>query len=245
MPQSHPEDKGRPATMASHSMQNKEKYSSPPWLVQTKPDEKWHQSRALRMIEKLPTGVFLDVGCATSPLGCHLHEMHWEAHGIEISEAGKVAEDGGVIIHKFDLAYDWELPDNFFDFIFAGEVIEHVLDTLRFARNLYRVAKPGSTVVITTPNLTSLENRFRSLIGVHPRFMDFGFADEQVGHCRYFTRKKMRQLLEKTGFCDIRVHTGNACLSLPVAGKNLPLPRFFNLLNLGANLFAVATKPVA
>ena len=243
MQSDNPETRSHCGDMSSHSTQNKKRYSRGEWLIPNEPRDSWHTSRALGMAEKLTPGTFLDVGCATSPLGRHLHKTHWEAHGIEISEAGKVAAEGGVLIHSFDLAHDWELPENYFDFIFAGEVIEHVLDTRRFANNLYRVAKPGSAVAITTPNLTSLENRLRSVIGVHARFMDFGFADEQIGHCRYFTLKKLYELLEKTGFCNIRVETGNAGLSLTIRGKELQLPRFLNLLNLGTTLFAVASKP--
>jgi len=81
--------KEQPATtgaQSSHSIQNMERYSADEWLIPTHPHERWHQSRALGMIEKLPAGVFLDVGCATSPLGRHLNEAGWECHGIELSE---------------------------------------------------------------------------------------------------------------------------------------------------------------
>ena len=63
----------------------------------------------------------------------------------------------------------------------------------------------GGTAFVTTPNLTSLENRVRSVLGVHPRFMDFGLGDDCVGHCRYFTPVKFRQLFERNGFDQVRV----------------------------------------
>ena len=42
--------------------------------------------------------------------------------------------------------------DNVFDVIISSEVIEHVTDTYKAMRELFRVLKPGGTMVLTTPN---------------------------------------------------------------------------------------------
>jgi 2-polyprenyl-3-methyl-5-hydroxy-6-metoxy-1,4-benzoquinol methylase len=42
--------------------------------------------------------------------------------------------------------------DNVFDIIISSEVIEHVPDPFKAMQELYRVLKPGGTLVLTTPN---------------------------------------------------------------------------------------------
>ncbi len=61
------------------------------------------------------------------------------------------------------------LPDNSYDLIVAGEIVEHLFDTDGFARELYRILKPGGTLIISTPNLASWYNRLRLLRGKVPR----------------------------------------------------------------------------
>ena len=43
-------------------------------------------------------------------------------------------------------------PDGTFDGVFAFDVIEHVDDDRLFVTELVRVAEPGGTITITTPN---------------------------------------------------------------------------------------------
>ena len=126
--------------------------------------------------------------------------------------------------------------------MFAGEIVEHLLDTDRFVSNLRELLAPGGTAYVTTPNLTSLENRVRSVLGVHPRHMDFGVGENCIGHCRYFTPAKFRQLLERNGFDGVKVESINPCLSLKLRGKDLPLPGILNSVRLGTTLFATAYR---
>jgi SAM-dependent methyltransferase len=43
-------------------------------------------------------------------------------------------------------------PDNSFNFVFSNEVIEHVQDDTRYAREMVRVARPGARILIFAPN---------------------------------------------------------------------------------------------
>jgi len=61
------------------------------------------------------------------------------------------------------------MPDNTYDLLIAGEIIEHLIDTDRFAEEVRRILKPGGHLILSTPNLASWYNRFRLLRGLVPR----------------------------------------------------------------------------
>ncbi len=76
---------------------------------------------------------------------------------------------------------------NFFDSIFAGELIEHVEKPAVFLKEANRVLKKGGAMVITTPNKKSLVNRvFHSY--------------ETPIHISLFDYPQLEALLEREGF---------------------------------------------
>ena len=61
----------------------------------------------------------------------------------------------GEVPHQSWAVFDAEsvpFRDAQFDGLFAGEIIEHVLDARRTLREWWRVLKPGGVAIITTPN---------------------------------------------------------------------------------------------
>jgi SAM-dependent methyltransferase len=62
--------------------------------------------------------------------------------------------------------------DASFDAVVSIEVIEHVEDPFFFWRELARIAKPGATVVVTTPNVLNINSRLRTLFTGFPLLFD-------------------------------------------------------------------------
>jgi SAM-dependent methyltransferase len=56
------------------------------------------------------------------------------------------------------------LPDHQFDVAISIEGIEHLQSQWNFVRNLFRVLKPGGTLIITTPNILNIRSWFRYLM---------------------------------------------------------------------------------
>jgi len=160
------------------------------------------------LIESLPVGRLLDIGCTNGNWARHWATRGWDTAGIDISQDYvAAARDAGVDARFCDLNRD-SLPfgDTEFDLIFAGEVIEHLVDTDGFLAEVCRCCKRGGHLIVTTPNLASFENRIRLLLGVYPAWLNYNLSGS--GHVRAYTPRVLKRQLLGHGFRVLR-HTGN------------------------------------
>lgn len=69
---------------------------------------------------------------------------------------------------------DGRLPfdDASFDAVVSIEVVEHVENQFAFLRELARIARPGATLLVTTPNTLNANSRLRSLTQGFPLLFD-------------------------------------------------------------------------
>ncbi|MSS70588.1 MAG: methyltransferase domain-containing protein [Candidatus Latescibacteria bacterium] len=149
----------------------------------------------------------LDIACNDGRESERLIRAGNEVYGIEISEdVARLAEQKGVKMSVLDVEEeDLPFPDGFFDAIIACEIIEHLVDTDRFLRQVRSKLKDHGTLVLSTPNLASLGRRFLLLRGKNP-FVEFSLEEkvsshlEPVGHLRYFVRETLCHLLRKHRF---------------------------------------------
>lgn len=97
-----------------------------------------------------------------------------------------------------------EFMDNFFDFIIANHVLEHVQDDLIALKELYRILKPGGLAILQTPFSKK----------IYKTFSDQGIADEEARLQAYGQEDHVRlygmdfqSRVESVGFRgDIRSH---------------------------------------
>src|SRR5437667_5705977 len=164
--------------------------------------------KLLRLLEDETPGRLLDVGCAGGELAALLATRGWRVQGAEAEPAlVEAARARGIEARAVDLdraPLPW--PDGAFDAVVAAEVIEHVVDTDRLLAEIARVLHPGGALIVTTPNLASLENRLRLLLGRYPMWMDVGV--EGTGHLRYYTPRMLRHQLGRHGL-RVERHVGN------------------------------------
>jgi 2-polyprenyl-3-methyl-5-hydroxy-6-metoxy-1,4-benzoquinol methylase len=170
--------------------------------------------KILRLLADEPRGRMLDIGCAGGELAGLLQAQGWSVEGVDREYAlVETARARGIPARQADFdggPLPWE-PDTF-DAVVAGEIIEHLLDTDRFLREIGRVVRPRGVLIVTTPNLASLENRLRLLVGRYPMWMDHQIAG--TGHLRYYTPGVLRAHLEQCGF-RVERHVGNWVPLLP------------------------------
>ena len=121
-------------------------------------------------------------------------------HGVEAVEHFINAFDGNRMTARLPFG------DESADIVLAGEIIEHIVDTESFLREIRRLLRPGGALVLSTPNILWWKHRLALLAGRYPDALDYRtrYGDD-FGHVRIFTPQLMRELLEETGFADVEV----------------------------------------
>jgi len=99
----------------------------------------------------------LDVGCAFG----YFLDVAREAGARELWGTDITSESEKVISRKGYISVrgafeNIVLPENHFDFVFMGDVFEHLLDPFAAAKKVSRIMKRGGFVLITTVNFDSL-----------------------------------------------------------------------------------------
>lgn len=96
-----------------------------------------------------------------------------------------------------------------YDFIIASEIIEHLTtDPMAFLVELNRVLKFGGTLLITTPNIASLESTYNILKRQHPQiYYVYRKHLSTDRHNFEYTPDLIKILLEVAGFEVIKLKT--------------------------------------
>ena len=143
---------------------------------------------------------FLDIGCGKGEFLNYLLDLYPKAslYGVDLYE--KDYHKKGEITYKVADIGEHGIPfdDDFFDIVFAGEVIEHLYDTDRFISEACRVLRPNGILILTTPNASSLGNLmnwFRKT-----QYYHCDYRTNQNGHIRYYSVRTICSQLSEHGF---------------------------------------------
>ncbi len=107
---------------------------------------------------------FLDIGAGEGKALIEALSRGWEVTGIDIVdnriEKAK-QKDVNFTIANF---LEYELPENYFDFIYVDSVLEHVLNPKEYLIKIKQLLKPGGIVYVGVPNEDSLFNVVRKIV---------------------------------------------------------------------------------
>lgn len=155
------------------------------------------------------SGSLMDVGGATGNLGYALRDYFSDRSVVEIAEDCRIP--AGVKGNVFFLAnVDTSgLPGlvDSYDLVVALDFIEHIIDPEKFARECFKILKPGGKVLINTPNIQFWKH-LHSLV-VEGRFPHTS-GDKEVyhgGHVAFFNWNDMCDIFGRAGFVDHTMHT--------------------------------------
>lgn len=122
-----------------------------------------HVLAQIQRIEPARDAAILDLGCGTGALLGRLRDLGYRRlTGIDIAAPEPVA---GITFHDADLDQP-RLPvaDASVSLVVAVEIVEHLENLGAVLAELRRVLAPGGRVLITTPNVHSVEARLRWLL---------------------------------------------------------------------------------
>lgn len=190
----------------------------------------------------------LELGCADGSFISHITQKCGGApFGLDISPVSvRLAEKNHVKAKVHDLSKRLPFSDNSFDLVIALEVIEHLFDTDFFISEIKRVTKKKGLIVISTPNLASISNRFKLLFGHYPKYLEY--STRGAGHIHLYTlpvlihqfsnlKLKIRQATSPNFFCPFITKSW-----FPPLFKNIAIFLGDIFPSLGSHLLLVAQK---
>lgn len=116
------------------------------------------QERRIALVKKyfdLKGKRILDAGCGIGLYSQKFKELGAEVFGTDIDwEKIKTAKNLNPGINfGVGALENLPFPDNFFDIVFVNEVLEHVKDDKKAAKEILRVLKQGGSAIIFAPNI--------------------------------------------------------------------------------------------
>jgi 2-polyprenyl-3-methyl-5-hydroxy-6-metoxy-1,4-benzoquinol methylase len=161
--------------------------------------EEVQRNRYNLVLEQLKekTGKILDIGCQNGEFCSLISQNGFIAYGIDIdSELIEKAKKEYPQI-KFESCNNENgipFPDEFFDVVWAGDIIEHICKTDIFINEINRVLKMGGLLILSTPMHSKIKNIGIALFRFEKHF------NPEFPHYRFYTLKSLRNVLEKRGF---------------------------------------------
>ncbi|MBI4055130.1 MAG: class I SAM-dependent methyltransferase [Elusimicrobia bacterium] len=152
--------------------------------------------RIFQILSRVPgfpaSGRLLDVGSGAGTFLECASEKGWEALGLELAqESVRYCRQRGLSVAQgtFD-----DLPHQVgpWDFVFMGDVIEHLRDPRRVLQGIRERLQPGGFLLISTPNIDSWAAR--------------QFQIKPQEHLYYFSASTLTRILCGTGYETVFVH---------------------------------------
>jgi SAM-dependent methyltransferase len=175
--------------------------------------ESLEDNSLLQRFRKLkPSGKFLEVGCAGGAFLNTARKAGYEPYGVEFSnEAAELARTKyGLNVVTGDI-HDAHFPNNMFDVIFLGDVLEHLPDPLSSMKELHRILAPKGIAIFECPTQT---NTIFSRVG----FVLYSMMNKRATvnmppyHVFEYRPESMTTLMER---CGLRVIQTNVSIIPP------------------------------
>jgi 2-polyprenyl-3-methyl-5-hydroxy-6-metoxy-1,4-benzoquinol methylase len=174
--------------------------------------ELFAERRALLLEHVRPGQTVADVGCGEGAFSAAVAQARASPIAIDVADEPlrrlRARFPQLTDVRRAEAGRALPVGDREADVAWAGEVVEHVVDTGAFATDLRRIVKPGGTLVLTTPDHP---RRLLVKLALRP-----GAFDEHVwpyaDHLRFFTRRTLRMVLEDAGFGDVTITSAHGHL---------------------------------
>ena len=171
----------------------------------------WPKNRVEAVMHSVDGGdSVLDVGCGNGLLLYQLRNQFKNLVGLEYSahrlEQAKLNLSDNNFLPVLGSAEDMnEIISGSIDCVVSADTIEHIPDVYPASVELFRVLRPGGTLVINTPNIAFIKKRAVLLMGRFPSTSqpNEGLGSDILfdgGHLHYFTFRSLSLLLERSGF---------------------------------------------
>lgn len=161
------------------------------------------------LLPKHGKGKLLDVGCGVGTISLELKKRSFEVYGIDFSSiATQKAKEKGINTIECDVDKNG-LPfeDNYFNVVWAGDVVEHVFDPIFLLKEMRRVVKPTGKILLTVPNDMNLVKRtYIFITGKSPQ-SDIYRALNQCKHHTMFSLELLEYMLSEASLSHYHIYS--------------------------------------
>lgn len=197
-----------------------------------------HLDLLCSLLAPKPGTLCLDAGCGTGNLAVKLNQAGSQVIGIDYSNEmiTKARKKNERIKFEFaDLDAQLSFVDNTFDGIVSNNVIAYLSNPKNALMEIYRVLKPGGTIVVATLRenwspLTVYKEHLKRKGLLHTLKVIFplaglGVCNAQIlkrikkGIYRTYNEKTFFDLLEQVGFRDIKISFSYANQAIVAIGR--------------------------
>lgn len=142
----------------------------------------------------------LDIGCGSGEITCVIKDKGYQVTGVDFSPVAiELAKEQGINCQLVDLDTGLPFDDNSFDIVWAGDVIEHVLDPIFVVKEISRVLRPDGQLLCTVPYNLNLVARLKILLG--HSYQEVAYRERKhYKHHTFFSLSLLRYMLSEAGF---------------------------------------------
>jgi ubiquinone/menaquinone biosynthesis C-methylase UbiE len=154
----------------------------------------------------------LDIGTGTGCFsvllkcesGCEVYGIDLEGNEEQRIRWQKRFHDYDIKLSRCDIVKErLPYPDEYFDLVLFQEILEHIIIShppLGIFSELNRVLKRNAVLILSTPNVVSLNRRINCLRGHHPTSYGFYHSETHDKHFREYTSSELKWVCEQCGF---------------------------------------------
>ena len=152
----------------------------------------WRLQRKRRIEKHIGKGKILDIGCGRALFLDIMRTHGWTVVGVEFGQEAAEYASSAYGIEVIDQAtMRSKLPDEEFDVVTMNHVLEHVYNPEETIHECARILKNGGLLVISVPNILSLQASFGN--------RDWFHLDPPY-HLHHFSEQGLTKLLENHSF---------------------------------------------
>lgn len=164
----------------------------------------------ISLVPPRPENRVLEIGSGKGGTLMSLKNMKraQEVVGVELMEIEdsyqQAPEIDKMIIGDIE-AMEIPYPEDYFDVILCGDVLEHLNDPWSVLKHLKQLLKPGGKVIMSLPNIREFNAMVKIFLRGDFTYTDSGTFDET--HLRFFCKRNMKELVERSGLELVSMHT--------------------------------------